>query len=202
MTQTPPPLPSRASGDRSDSDEPRLIDRAKRDPRAFGALYDRYVDRVYRYCHRRTGSHYDAEELTAQTFRRALEALPRYEWRGAPFGAWLFRIAANLIVDRATGRKSLSLETLTETGREPEDGCPQPLDGLLAEEEIDALWQAVYQLVPQQQQVLVLRYAQGLTTRETARIVNRSETATKQLVYRSLKALRERLVDHEPATSA
>lgn len=168
-------------------DDQQLVARAQKDSQAFGALYDGYVDRVYRYCYRRTGSHYEAEELTAQTFRRALEALPKYEWRGAPFGAWLFRIAGNLIVD-GSKRREVPID-----GRDFEQPGPQPVDGLLEAEEIDELWQAVYRLPLHQQQVLVLRFAQGLSTREVARIVNRSETATKQLVYRSLKALRERL---------
>ena len=174
--------------------EGQLVERAQRDLRAFGTLYDRYVDRVYRYCYRRVENHYEAEELTAQTFRRALEGLPSYEWRGVPFGAWLFRIAAHAIAGRGRGR-ALSLETMAENGRLVPDEVPEPLDGLLEAEEVDGLWRAVYQLPLRQQQVLVLRYAQGLSNREVGRIVNRSETATKQLVYRALKALRERLVD-------
>lgn len=170
-----------------DVDEKDLVAQAKQDLRAFGTLYDQYVERVYRYCYRRTGSHYEAEELTAQTFRRALEALPKYEWRGTPFGAWLFRIAGNLIVD-CSKRHEVPID-----GRDFEQSGPEPIDGLLEAEEVDELWQAVYGLPPYQQQVLVLRYAQGLSTREVARIVNRSETATKQLVHRSLKALRQRL---------
>jgi RNA polymerase sigma-70 factor, ECF subfamily len=168
-------------------DDQRLVAQAQRDPKAFGSLYDGYVDRVYRYCYRRTGSHYEAEELTAQTFRRALEALPKYEWRGTPFGAWLFRIAGNLIADRGK-RREVPID-----GKDFEQSDTEPIDGLLEAEEVDELWQAVYGLPLYQQQVLVLRYAQGLSTREVARIVNRSETATKQLVYRSLKTLRERL---------
>lgn len=164
-----------------------MVAQAQKDPKAFGALYDGYVDRVYRYCYRRTGSHYEAEELTAQTFRRALEALPKYEWRGAPFGAWLFRIAGNLIVDRGK-RREVPID-----GKDFQESGPELIDGLLQAEEVDELWQAVYGLPLYQQQVLVLRYAQGLSTREVARIVNRSATATKQLVYRSLKTLRERL---------
>lgn len=167
-------------------DEQRLVEQAQRDLKAFGVLYDRYVDRVYRFCYRRTGSHYEAEELTAQAFRRALEGLPKYEWRGTPFGAWLFRIAGHLIVDRSK-RREVPLD------RDFQESGPEPLEGLLEAEEVDELWQAVYGLPLYQQQVLVLRYAQGLSTREVARIVNRSETATKQLVHRSLKALRERL---------
>ena len=181
-----------------EKDEALLVEQAQRDPRAFGALYDCYADRVYRFCYRRSTSHYEAEELTAQTFRRALEGLPRFEWRGAPFGAWLFRIAANLVADRASAvKRSVSLEALAAGGREIAGDSALPLDGLLEAEEIDLLWEAVYRLPLYQQQVLVLRYAQGLGNQEVARIVNRSETATKQLVHRSLKALRALLKEED-----
>ncbi len=175
-------------------DEQQLVAKAKQDPRAFGPLYDLYVDRVYRYCYQRTESHYEAEELTAQCFRRALEAMPKYEWRGAPFGAWLFAIARNLVAGRNGKTKH---EVPIDGVPEPASGDPEPLDDLLGQEEVDTLWQAVYRLPLQQQQVVVLRYAQDLSNREVARIVNRSETATKQLVYRSLRALREMLVTEE-----
>ncbi len=177
-------------------DDKDLVERAKRETRSFGPLYDRYVDSVYRFCYRRTGSHYDAEELTAQTFRRALEGLKGYQWRGIPFGAWLMRIAANLIADRGK-RRTVSLDAMVEGGRAFHEDQPGPLDWVLQQEELSELWRTVYQLPLYQQQVLVLRYAQGMTTQEVARIVNRSESATKQLVYRSLKALRERLMVEE-----
>src|SRR5579883_2407674 len=81
--------------------EAALVEAAKQDSHAFALLYDRYVERVYRYCYRRLGSHADAEDTTSQTFHRALEAIASYEVRGAPFEAWLFRIAHNLVVDRS-----------------------------------------------------------------------------------------------------
>ena len=72
-----------------------LIDRAKTDPEAFGQLYEIYVDRIYSYIYYRTGSHADAEDLTARTFFRALDSIGRYVHRGLPFSAWLYRIAHN-----------------------------------------------------------------------------------------------------------
>ena len=165
------------------------MERAQADPRAFGPLYDVYVAAVYRYCYRRLHDHHEAEDATAHTFRRALEALPAYRWTGAPFGAWLFRIAANHLADRRrTAPATVPLDPADGAGLASEE--PALLDGLLATEEAHEVWLAVAALPMSQRRVLVLRFGQGLTNQQVARILNRSETATKQLVYRALQALR------------
>src|SRR5436305_2943253 len=100
--------------------EAALVERARSDGEAFGQLYDRYLPRVYRCAYRYTGAHADAEDLTAQTFHRAFERLETYEWRGAPFGAWLLRITRNLAIDRSRrGRDPASLDGLNDAGFEP-----------------------------------------------------------------------------------
>ncbi|MEK7214883.1 MAG: sigma-70 family RNA polymerase sigma factor, partial [Chloroflexota bacterium] len=171
------------------SGEAALVEQAKTDPKAFGVLYDRYVDRIYRFGFRRLGSHVEAQDLTSQSFQRALEALPRYRSTGAPFGAWLYRIAVNLANDRWNERRwSTPLEP-----DKPEDPAGDPLDEFLAEEERSELWREVDRLPLHQRRVLALRFGQGLSNQEVSRIINRSETATKQLVYRSLVALRARV---------
>ncbi len=178
--------------------EAALIARAKRDPRAFGQLYDTYVQQVYRFCYQRTGSHHQAQDLTSQTFHRALEGLPQYEWRGVPFGAWLFRIAANLASDqRRHAQRELPLDavSLQPSAAALDDAT----EALLHREALQGLWLLVDRLPAQQQRVLILRFGQGLSNQEVSRVVNRSETATKQLVYRAVKALRE-LARATPAT--
>ncbi len=169
------------------------MEQAKKDPQAFGRLYDRYVERIYRYGFRRLGTHAEAQDLTSQSFQRALEALPRYQQTSAPFGAWLYRIAANLVADRWKERGRVgSLDAgFAEAG--PIDRAADPLAEFLAAEELSALWQMVDRLPPQQKRGLVLRFGQGLSNQEVSRIINRSETATKQLVYRSVVALRAKL---------
>ena len=79
--------------------EEKLVERAKENPEAFSVLYERYVDQIYQYIFYRTGNRYDAEDLTAKTFYRALANLKRYRYRGLPFSAWLYRIAHNHVVD-------------------------------------------------------------------------------------------------------
>src|SRR5438105_3700139 len=106
--------------EQQNAEEAELVRLAGRDPDAFARLYDRFVQKVYRYAYRRVRSHADAEDITAQVFRRALEGIAGYDERGAPFGAWLFRIARNLLVDRArAGPSALSLDGLAVAGFEP-----------------------------------------------------------------------------------
>jgi RNA polymerase sigma-70 factor (ECF subfamily) len=181
--------------------EAALVARARSDPDAFAGLYDLYVERIYRYAFRRLGTHEDAEDVTAHTFYRALERLDRYEWRGLPFGAWLFRIAHNLIVDRRrAGTGPISLDGMRRGDRSLGDGIgpPDPDGGipdarLLEQEDRDAAWAAVATLPPLQRRAVTLRFGRDLSHAEVGVIIGRSEAATKQLIYRAMKTLRERL---------
>ena len=179
--------------------EAELVERARTDSEAFGRLYDEHLPGVYAFLYRRCRSHQDAEDLTAHTFHRALERLDSFEWRGLPFRAWLFRIAHNALIDyyRRT-RAPLSLDGLGEAGFEPggEDG--RDVDAALArDEQVDAAWAAVADLPPLQRRAVTLYFAHGLSHAETGRAIGRSEAATKQLVYRAVKALRSRLAAEE-----
>jgi RNA polymerase sigma-70 factor (ECF subfamily) len=182
------------------AEEATLIDRARSDPEAFGVLYDRHLPRVYRYVYARCSNHTEAEDLTAQTFHRALERFETYEWRGLPFAAWLFRIAHNLIVDRARrGPGSASLDGLGEQGFEPTgsiDGRSFD-DSLMQKEAIDSAWVAVRGLPPMQRRAVTLYFSHGLSHAEVGRTIGRSEAATKQLVYRAVQTLRSRLATME-----
>lgn len=177
-------------------EEATLVERAREDRAAFGALYDRYVERVYRYAWRRAGEPSDAEDLTAETFRRALEAMCRYEPRGSGFGGWLIGIAANVLRERgralAGSVRSVPLDGVGAEW-EPADDEPAALDGLIQREEAAALWGLVRALPLDLQRVLVLRYAWGQSYAEMAGRLGRSEAACKQLSYRALKRLREQV---------
>jgi RNA polymerase sigma-70 factor, ECF subfamily len=174
-------------------DEGLLVERARTDANAFAALYDRYVQRVYRYAYRRLGAHAEAEDLTAQTFQRVLESLPQYQVRGLPFDAWLFRIAHNLVVDRyRLHRPSISVDAL-DPASEPDSGADSMDEALGEREEIDAAWRAVDHLPPLQRRAVVLRFGRDLSHAEIGPIIGRSEAATKQLIYRAMKTLRRNL---------
>jgi RNA polymerase sigma-70 factor (ECF subfamily) len=169
-----------------------LIARAKEDPLAFGALYERYVGRIYNYIYYRTGNHQDAEDLTARTFYRALKVISRYVDRGAPFSAYLYRIAHNIVANwhRDNSRRQVvSLDELV-TGTQKKDG-----PAALAEEreEQDLLLQAVRQLPPDRQQLLILKFVEHMRNAEIAEVMGRTEGAIKSLYHRTLVALREEL---------
>ena len=191
------PGPRRGSSDTLGGGcEADLIERARSEPAAFVALYDAYVERLYRYAYRRLGSHPDAEDITAQTFTRALERLDQYEWRGAPFGAWLFRIAHNLIVDQHRRPAApLSLDGLPEQVADPCDDEPTPEEAALGREAIDTVWAAVATLPALQRRAVTLRFGRDLSHAEVGVLIGRSEAATKQLIYRAMQALRARLAE-------
>jgi RNA polymerase sigma-70 factor (ECF subfamily) len=177
-------------GSSDEVDEGALVAAAKRDPREFGPLYELYVDRIYRFAYRRVGTHHEAEDITAQTFQQALQALPAYEWRGLPFGAWLFRIAGNIINRRGrTSGREVAVEDVTVfSGYEETDD--DPADQVWRSEEAGELAEKIKRLPPDQQRVLVLKFSHGMKNREIGDLMGRSEGAIKQLVHRALVSLR------------
>ena len=174
------------------ADESGLIERAKTDPEAFGILYERYVNKVYSYIYYRVGNHHDAEDLTARTFHRALDHIDHYVQRGAPFSAWLYRIAHNLVANwhrDHSRRKVVSLEDVNLS--------PPPREGPqhLAEqkEEENELLAAVRQLPADRQQLLVLKFVEEMSNIQIGLVMGRSEGAIKSLYHRTLLSLREML---------
>lgn len=171
-------------------DEAALVAAAQRDPQDFGPLYELYVDRIYRFAYRRVGTHHEAEDITAQTFQQALQALPAYQWRGLPFGAWLFRIAGNIINRRGrTAGREVAVEDVTVfSGYEEMDD--DPADQVWRSEQASELALMLRRLPPDQQRVLVLKFSHGMRNREIGDLMGRSEGAIKQLVHRALVTLR------------
>lgn len=167
--------------------ETDLVRRAiKRDPVAFGQLYEAYLDRIYRYVYYRVGSASEAEDLTEQVFLKAWEAIDRYEARGAPFTAWLYRLAHNLVVDQYRGRRSTTpIEDVDESLLDGEDMTGAVESALEAEE----VREAVQRLNPEHRQLIVLRFIEGLSHAEVARIIGKSEGAARVIQFRALQAL-------------
>lgn len=169
-----------------------LIARAKNDPEAFGALYERYVDKIYNYICYRVGSDQDAEDLTARTFYRALEHFPSYEDRGAPFSAWLYRIAHNLVANwhrDHSRREMISLDDMVV--RTPKEKGPAATTERSDEE--DVMLTAVRRLAPDRQQLIILKHVEGMTNAEIGQVMGRTEGAVKSLYHRTLVTLREDL---------
>lgn len=167
--------------------ERRLVEAAQKDPRRFAELYENNFERVYAYVARRVGDRDAAEDLTADVFQQALAHLPRFEWRGVPFAAWLFKIAANAIADR-------SKRAAKERDVSRVDDPPVQV-GLDDVEQRARLFRLVDRLPPDQHRVIVMRFAEEKTIREIAAEFGRSEGAVKQLQFRGLQSLRAKLVD-------
>jgi RNA polymerase sigma-70 factor, ECF subfamily len=156
---------------------------AQRDPRAFIALYERYVDRVYAYCHARLGGREAAEDATGEVFTKALAAIGRYE--DVLFAAWLFRIAHNVVIDSRRRASSLPLDL---AGDRP-DPARGPDEAAIAATERAALAAALARLPLDERAVVELPYA-GWTGEEIAAQLGRSPAAVKQLRFRAMKRLR------------
>ena len=176
----------------STQDESALVRAAKEDTEAFARLYDRYVQRLYHYCHHRTNSVHDAEDLTSQTFLAALEAFPRYRWDGH-FAAWLFTIARHKVVDYYRRQPSIPLDESMV--------APIHID-LALETEISQqeaiLLHAIRALSEDEQELIRLRYVAELPFIEIAKALRKSEGATKKMMYRLLARLKSQMeAEHE-----
>jgi RNA polymerase sigma-70 factor (ECF subfamily) len=179
-----------------EAEERRLVEAAQRDPVCFAELYESYFELVYVYVARRVRNRAETEDLTAEVFRKALANLPRFKWTGAPFAAWLFRIASNMIADRA---KRAAREGKLASG----ESEPSLTVGLLTrgEQQTDLeqcerraqLFHLVDELAEDQRRVVVMRFAEEKSIGEIARELGRSEGAVKQLQFRALENLRKKI---------
>ena len=162
------------------------------DPDAFSALYECYVDRIYNYIYYRTGNHFDAEDLTARVFHRALGHIQSYNNRGVPFSAWLYRIAHNLVANwyRDRGRRR---EVPLEDYISPAERSEHLETSLVRNQENERLFKAIRKLPMDRQHLLVLKFVERLSNAEVAVIMRRSEGAIKSLYHRTLLALRNEL---------
>jgi RNA polymerase sigma-70 factor (ECF subfamily) len=174
---------------KKEADERLLIEAAQKDPARFAELYENNFERVYAYVVRRVRDRAETEDLTAEVFHHALANLHRFEWRGIPFAAWLFRIAANLISDR-----------WQRASRDPIAADPQQIEAIPAShadlKEIErqaTLFRFVDTLPVEQRRVVVLRFVEQHSIKEVAREIRKTEGAVKQLQFRALTTLRARM---------
>lgn len=172
--------------------EQALVERAKADPEAFGQLYDLYFPRIYSYICRRTGDQASAEDLTSETFFKALRSIGQYRYTGQPFSAWLFRIATNVLTDHF--RRQRFVQPLDRHAGMP-DGHWGPEEAAIRQDRRQAILRALAELTPEQQDVVLLRFEQGFRLKEIAGLLGKTEGAVKALMFRALHNLREKLED-------
>jgi RNA polymerase sigma-70 factor (ECF subfamily) len=205
------PLPSRGHGSHDPSgsspvgDEDRAtsseVDEAERerlialvelaragDKEAFGLLYDHYHLSVYRFLYYRTRSQALAEDLTSETFFRALRSMNNFRWQGKDFGAWLMTIARNLTTDHFKAGRT-RLEMTTEDMTPHDDATEGPEDAVIAGLTNEVLLKALTELPTEQRECLIMRFLQGLSIAETALALDRSDGAVKQLQLRGVRNL-------------
>lgn len=168
------------------AEERLLVEAAQRDPAKFGALYELHFERVYGFIAGRVHDRATAEDLTSEVFYKALANLPGYEWRGVPFAAWLLRIAANAIVDRA--QRAAREHPLPD---EPPD--PGAAPDMRVIENRTRLFRLVEQLPAAQRRVVRERFVEQRSIREIAERLGRTEGAVKQLQLRALERLRAQM---------
>lgn len=168
-----------------------LVDRARAgDAAAFAEVYDAFAERLYRFLRFRLGSHEDAEDLLQQVFLKVIQALPRYESRGLPFGAWVFRIARNASTDAVRARRpTVPLEVLIGRG----DQAAGPEERAAVSFEAQRIQAALSTLTSEQRDVLAYRFFADLTPGEIAAIMGKREGTIRGLQFRGLRALRRRL---------
>ena len=162
------------------------------DTDAFSMLYERYVHRIYNYIFYRTGNPHEAEDLTSRVFHRALHHIARYDNRGVPFSAWLYRIAHNLVANwhrDNSRRKEVPLEDYTQQPQRSK----MPEASVVDTQEMEDLLNVIRRMPPERQQLLILKFVEGMSNAEVAVIMMRSEGAIKSLYHRTLMALRDEL---------
>lgn len=181
-----------ASSEEDEADRSRLIalvELARQgDSEAFGLLYDHYQPSVYRFLFYRTRSSTLAEDLTSETFFRALRSMNGFRWQGKDFGAWLMTIARNLATDHFKAGRT-RLELTTEDMALHDDATEGPESTVLAGLTNEILLQALTELPPEQRDCLVMRFLQGMSIAETAAVLGRSDGAVKQLQLRGVRNL-------------
>lgn len=170
--------------------ERALVEQAKTDPEAFGRLYDQYFQRIYSYIYRRVNDRETAEDLTEDTFMKALGAIKTYRDEGLPFAAWLFRIAGNLVTDHYRRHRPVMVIDddlpLADPGESPEESA-------LRTDSRNEVARALKHLTREQQDVVLLRFGDGLRLKEIADMQGKSEGAIKALMFRALHSLRGKL---------
>lgn len=176
-----------------------LVERAQAgETEAFGLIYDRYMETVFRFIYFRVGNRQLAEDLTSDTFLRALKRIGSFTWQGRDLGAWLVTIARNLVADHfKSGRYRLEITTGDVLDADKEDRGPEGTPETAVVDHITnvTLLTAVKQLNPEQQECIVLRFLQGFSVAETAQAMGKNEGAIKALQYRAVRALARLLPD-------
>jgi len=171
-------------------DDRDLVERAKADANAFGELYDRHFNRIYRFVYSRVREQTAAEDVTSDVFLKAFRGLPRYQDTGRPFAAWLYQIAVNAIADRYRGARPTSdVDQL----RDLSSGGPELEEVAAHRDQMRRIWALVERLPGSQRMALVLKFQEDMKIDDIAVAMGRSSGAVKLLIHRGMTRLRSEL---------
>jgi len=182
------------------SEEKELVKQAQKNPDAFARLYDHYYPKIFGYVLRRTADIEVAQDITSETFFKALKKLWQFRWRNVPFSAWLYKIATNEINQyfrKAEYKKSLSLEEWQEQGLElmssydPESELMEAQEKIKQYRDFQDIQKKLARLPAKYQEVIALRFFEKKQIKEIAEILGKKEGTIKSLLHRALEKLRE-----------
>jgi RNA polymerase sigma-70 factor (ECF subfamily) len=176
---------------RLDKDHELIQKAQKGDSCAFGDLYETHAPAIFRYLFAHLNSQMDAEDLTGEVFLKAWQSLPKYIERGAPFLAFLFRIARNTLVDHYRQNNRFESKSPDDFDGYKAEGISEPVEMVSSQMEHQQILRVINRLRPDYQSVLALRFFSELSPEETAQVMNRSVGAIRVLQHRALNALRE-----------
>jgi len=177
-------------------DEPELVERSKRDPNAFGELYDRYFLQIYRFVYSRMRDQSAAEDVTSEVFMKALKSIGRYQDTGRPFSAWLYQIAVNAVADRY--RAARPVEDLDEQ-RALAEGGPSLEQVAAQRDDLRRIWAVVETLPRPQRTAMILKFQEDLKIDDIAAAMGKSPGAVKLLIHRGVTRVRAAVPDSERA---
>ena len=163
------------------------MERAKHDPGAFGELYDRHVQQIYRFVYSRLREQAAAEDVTSEVFLRAMRSLPRYQDKGRPFTAWLYQIAANLVNDRyRSARRVEDIDAVYDLSAD----LPDTGDVAARRDLLRRIGQVIDRLPAAQRTAMVLKFQEDMKLEDIAAVLGKSEGAVKLLIHRGVTRLR------------
>ena len=172
-------------------EERELVERAKLDPDAFGALYDRYFPQIYRFAYSRVRDQSLAEDVTSEVFFKALKNIKRYTYSGHPFSSWLYQITLNAVADHYRGAAGKEVEL--EEGASLPSTEPTVVDEVVRRDRSRRVWSAIDQLPKHQRAAMVLKFGEDRKIEEIAQILGKSSGAVKLLLHRGVERLRREL---------
>lgn len=174
--------------------EIETVEQARHDPAAFGALYDQYFERIYRFVYSRVHDRCLAEDISEEVFLNALKNIAKYRYTGACFSAWLYKIACNAIVSHYRRAKS---EVALESASHLADGIDGVLEQVMRRDRSRRIWEAIDRLPARQREAMRLKFSADLSIDDIARMMGKSSPAVKLLVYRAVQRLRCELIPLE-----